>query len=72
MRRVKITGPGTNLSGPSNLEARSDEGRVYIRIDADGTPARIYLTPEQCRDLSVFLLSIANDVTPKEGNDASD
>jgi phosphoheptose isomerase len=67
MRRLKISGPGTNLSGPSHLEARSDEGQVFIRIDADGTSARIYLTAGQCQSLGAFLVSLVGETTQKEG-----
>ena len=53
------SGFGTISSGPSELEAEIDGGAVMLRIDADGTPARIYLDADQCADLGAFLTAAA-------------
>lgn len=57
-------GPGTPLSGVSEMEIEIDGAAVMIRIDADGSPARIYLDAKQAADLGQFL-SAASVVLPR-------
>lgn len=55
----KYTGFGTPSAALSEMEVEINGGSVMVRIDADGTPARIYLSAEQCADLGAFLSASA-------------
>ena len=57
-------GPGTPSAGPSEMEVEIDGGLIMFRIDADGTPSRIYLDAKQAADLGAFL-SAASVVLPR-------
>lgn len=61
---LTFEGCGTPAAGMSEMEVSIDGGSVLIRIDADGSPARIYLARNQCAELGKYL-SAAAIVLPK-------